>query len=367
MSVMVHDPDDANLVETNLPGVRLFKPLPPELNIVSASPRELARYGVLLPRPRQEAPAHEMAAWARSVGNASSGPAEFKRGRDAMLSRFQRLQPRPGVTHHLRRARPVNAGFALSDNWNGPVVTGNWVIAQGVFVVPTVYPPFDYPPGQIDNGFDASIWVGLDGWGTNDVLQAGVATSIDASGRASYTPWFEWFRDHPENIAGQFPYVYQTDIPVAVAPGDAIQIIVAYQQQPNPTSGLIFFNNISRNLPPYYAPPFFGYPPFVLSLAVPTGADAMGNCAEWIVETPGWGDPPVFATLPNFGTVNFSDAVATSQASLNSDLNQATIFDISSAGKTILGDLFPYETVTGISSSTSAAITWVPPILPPFV
>jgi Peptidase A4 family len=369
------------LLPTNLPGVSLFPPLPAEFDPHSVSPEELIRHGVVLPRPDEKAGPPAIAAWSRLIGHFPQGAAHARELHNTMALRAKNLRPQPGITHHIRGARNVSPTFnTMPPNWNGVGVQGlGWYMAQGTFVVPSIYVPFDYAPSQYDGGYDASIWVGLDGYDTltgggfvpGDVLQAGVSVSIDPTGNATYTPWFEWYVDTSRGGAPQPSYVVQTNLPFLVRPGDVIQIIVSLGQGPLNNIGNIYFANLSRFIPPFFQPPAFGYPPVSFTLDRPSLATGVGGTAEWIVENPSLPGPgndnP--STLPNFGVVQFSSSFATATPRAGggmSDLTKNnTIFAVPSAGKTIWGDLYPFQTATNISSSTSAEVYWAPPIIPP--
>jgi hypothetical protein len=100
-----------------------------------------------------------------------------------------------GKTHRpvRRSARPLPTSGPANEitNWAGGGVFGTWTSASGSWTVPAVSKPSEGPGA--DGGWDSSSWVGLDGSGSNDVLQAGVQQSVSASGAASYVAWYEWF------------------------------------------------------------------------------------------------------------------------------------------------------------------------------
>ena len=76
-------------------------------------------------------------------------------------------------------------------NWSGVSVAGSWKSVSATWQIPSVSQP-DEVAGA-DGGWDSSTWIGLDGAGSDDILQAGVQQSVDANGQASYTAWYEWF------------------------------------------------------------------------------------------------------------------------------------------------------------------------------
>ncbi|CAL8481769.1 G1 family glutamic endopeptidase [Caballeronia sp. S22] len=102
------------------------------------------------------------------------------------------LEPQIGKTHELRGARQVSNGSFTSNNWAGGVLKGPWTFVEGNWMVPIVSKPTE--PQGVEGGWNSSSWVGLDGaYGSDDVLQVGVEQRVDASGKASYTAWYEWY------------------------------------------------------------------------------------------------------------------------------------------------------------------------------
>ena len=139
---------------------------------------------------------------------------------------------------------------------------------------------------------------------------------MDATGNATYSAWFEWWRENPSLYSAQFPYVDPIVLPFYVLPGDSIQVAVTLNQPGvPPTGGGVFFANLSR-IALYPQPPLYGSLPMSFSLDVPTQANAAGNCAEWIVERPRMPDGS-YATLPNFVVVTFSSAFAKPRSAIS--------------------------------------------------
>ena len=169
-----------------------------------------------------------------------------------------------------------------------PVPAIPWVSAVGTWQIPTVAKP-DLPPGD-DGGWDSSSWVGIDGSGTDDVLQAGVQQYVGGNGVPSYTAWFEWFAPKQD---GSPDYVDQVNIPnFPVAPGQTVFCSVRYVN--NQTAGQIFFANQTTGQN------------FSITLAPPPGADFTGLTIEWIMESPEINDQPT--SLPSFMPVVFNPA-----------------------------------------------------------
>jgi hypothetical protein len=135
-------------------------------------------------------------------------------------------------------------------------------------------------------GWDyASAWDGIDGFGSPDILQAGVEFDAfcSAAGRASYySAWYEWY-PYGEVRIGGFP----------VAPGDDMFVEVWHT---SPTQGYVYLVNYNTNQA------------VELSVIAYPGYALIGNSAEWIVEDAN--------ALINFNFVPFWDAVAYTESSV---------------------------------------------------
>ncbi|MFE2958452.1 G1 family glutamic endopeptidase [Nocardia tengchongensis] len=220
---------------------------------------------------------------------------EIKETSRAYRQRFEGPQAGPG-------------GSTLSPNWSGGVVSAptntSIFCVTGQWNVPVVEPvSFD---GSINSVY---AWIGIDGiFGTNDVVQAGIACDIryvSPDGIApkvvlkNYYPWFEWFngndpnRADPANVA-----VSISNLPIS--PGDQVAGIITIH---SPTLAFVYLaNGTTRKLTSFSFPPQINNPP----------DPAKGNTAEWIVERPGDGVGGL-RTLPVYEPVVFNNALATSR------------------------------------------------------
>jgi peptidase A4-like protein len=66
------------------------------------------------------------------------------------------------------------------------LLTGDWVVPTAQQAFGTCNAAGDY----------SSSWIGIDGWGSNDVLQAGTASNVYCSGSTAtpeYHAWYEWY------------------------------------------------------------------------------------------------------------------------------------------------------------------------------
>ena len=147
---------------------------------------------------------------------------------------------------------------ATSTNWSGSVAfpplghTFGWI--EGQWTVPN-----PQAPGGGD--LFASEWVGIDGAGSGDVLQAGTETDIFGifNLRQIYA-WWEWF---PANE------VAITNLPVSA--GDTMYCLICVNSTNTAT---VYISNESTGVWTRF------------SITAPKGTTLVGNSAEWIVERP---------------------------------------------------------------------------------
>jgi hypothetical protein len=202
-----------------------------------------------------------------------------------------RLVARPDRAHGPAR---VANGNGTSNNWSGYVISTPASASQyaevfGLWSVPRAYaePGFWYLN-------HSSFWVGIDGWGTPDVVQAGTdqdTETIFGVQASTYDAWTEWYPLSSQTIAG-FP----------VSPGDQIECWVwvgnasgAY----SPTGGIGWFYvwNTTQNVVAAY-----------LHTAAPSGTTFNGHQAEWVMERPTVNGS--LSTLANYSSATMSDVWA---------------------------------------------------------
>jgi hypothetical protein len=268
------------LIELNIPGAFTSPAPPDEFDPKTAPPSALVQHGLLWRRPQAGDHPSLRSAWEYA----------FSRRWLAKDRIVPVLEAKPGKTHRLRALKRADTGFT-SDNWSGGVFqgAGNWITAIGTWVIPTVSKPSE-PQGS-EGGWNSSSWVGIDGFNSNDVLQAGVQQRVTAAGAAEYVAWYEWFAPQQPDSP---PYIFQTNITnFPVRPGQTVTCSIQYSN--NKTSGLITFGNSTTGQH------------FSITLAPPPGASFSGNCVEWIMEAPDGGEPT--AALPKFTPVNFTSAL----------------------------------------------------------
>lgn len=281
------------LVPTSLPNVFTSPPPPVDFDPNTASPEELIKNGILWPRPSEKDAPALRAAW----------DSFFSRWREKKLLTYK-FEPHIGNTH-IRRGGLTQVGPGLYENnqWAGSIVLGKWQSATGTWSVPTVSKPID-PPG-IDEGWDASSWVGISG--KEDVLQAGVRQHIMPDGTTtSHYAWIEWYTpgnlpdgSYSQDFLTAYPYIYETKV-FDVKPGEKVGVWVAYNE--NHTKGQIQFLHWETPEGSWWGPLIEKDPP-QSSLHPITFS---GISTEWFMEAPGDGIPQT--SLPKFTPVEFSTA-----------------------------------------------------------
>jgi len=245
-------------------GVKLFRPPPDGFDPLKASKRELRLHGYP-PRPDAKKQPELHALWERTLAQ----PIEM------IAPEFSfRTQRRHGP-------RIEGVSDATSTNWSGSVVQApeddsfSWVIGQ--WTVPNVAPP-SYPSGAF---FFSSAWIGIDGFGSKDVLQAGTEQDILFFGHETYA-WWEWFPDNEVAITN-----------LHVATGDVMFCSICVD---SPTEATFHMLNVTTR----QATSFQKWAPKNTSL--------VGNCAEWIVERPTINNH--LSYLPRYGDVYFDEGLA---------------------------------------------------------
>ncbi len=181
-----------------------------------------------------------------------------------------------GHTALIHGPRTVAATADVSTNWAGYVDETNGVDSvSGTWVVPTVTP---------SAGTSASsVWVGIGGSNSDDLIQAGTEQDIE-NGRAVYYAWYEMLPAESKQVR------------MDVEPGD--QITVAITE----TARSQWVINMSDDTTGEALQMHFTY-------------RSSNASAEWIVEAPTAINSRTGAehqvTLANFGAVHFSNMAAT--------------------------------------------------------
>jgi hypothetical protein len=260
-------------VPTNLAGVTTIMEAPAGFDALKATPQQLEAAG-LPPRPDAQLNRKAFASWQRAV-----------------TTQTRRVMPtlvQTDITHGPHKAAAVANG--TSTNWSGYALVNSqtsrtaasfyFLIAD--YVVPVAEQAFGACTGSYDY---SSSWIGIDGYNSSDVLQAGTEADAYCSGStkaAYYAAWYEWYPFSEVRI-GSFP----------VSPGDDMFVEV---WSTSATVGHAYLVNYNTNQT------------VNLTFNAPSGTTLKGNSAEWVVERPSVGGS--LATLTNYIQDFFEDAYA---------------------------------------------------------
>jgi hypothetical protein len=257
--------------------VRTYEPAPEGLDPRTATDRQLLRHGFPR-RPNARTEPDWRARWDKA----------FARPIKWIVPEFREMEGRshgpmrPSSRKKVAGRRGALLANATSGNWSGAVDFSargqpyRWVAGQ--WTVPNPHTP---TPGA----YYASEWVGIDGWNSNDVLQAGTETQITQILWFTITnvyTWWEWFP------AGE---VAITNLPVS--PGDVMYCLICLN---TPNSATVYFTNQSTGIGTSF------------TITAPGGTTLVGNCAEWIVERPTIAGS--VASLTDYDVVYFDECLA---------------------------------------------------------
>ncbi|HEY1837875.1 MAG TPA: G1 family glutamic endopeptidase [Rhizomicrobium sp.] len=244
---------------------------PAHFNPVTASDAQLDAYG-FPPRPDPRKAPGAYAQWERVV----------TRPVTRIVPQLQATKivngPEKLATHGVPSASGAVTG-STSGNWSGYVVSDNtdpfkaaktYIFAT--FTVPVAQQAF----GKCSTAsVNSSEWVGIDGSGSSDVLQAGIradATCKSKKTTATYAVWYEWFPQNEIDIKN-----------FTIHPGDLLYV---YVWNTSPTGGHYYIADETTGVASS------------LAFNAPSGTQLKGNSAEWIVERPSINGKE--ATLTNY-------------------------------------------------------------------
>jgi len=198
---------------------------------------------------------------------------------------------------------------ATSTNWSGYAATGSFTKVSASWTEPT---------GTCSGGNQySSFWVGLDGFNSSTVEQTG--SEVDCSGTTpKYYSWYEMYPAFPVNFSN------------TVRPGDHFNGSVTYNGGGSYT--LVLADTTQ------------GWSHTVNA----TLAGAANSSAEVIAEAPS--STSGVLPLANFGTVNFSNAMANGSAIGNDNPTEITM--VNNAGR-------DKDTVSPLSAGENFSATWL--------
>lgn len=290
----------------NIAGATTIDAPPAGFDPIAASDEDLAYHG-FPPRPNQNTQPKAYATWTKAMQHSKNRIVPKLEQTAVFHGPAQQAKPTAktaaAVTNNLTLAsQPSNT--STSYNWSGYVDfsgatsygTTSYYYVVNDFTVPVAQQAF----GACTGGWDwGSAWNGIDGWGSPDVLQAGIEFDAYCSGgsRSSfYSAWYEWYPFSEVRIGG-FPIV----------PGDDIFVEV---WNTSSTAGHAYLVNYNNNQS------------VNISFSAPSGTVLKGNSAEWVVERPSVGGS--LTTLTNYIMDPFWDAYAYTRGSAFYDIDEAT-------------------------------------------
>lgn len=241
---------------------------PMNFDPLAASDAELAQFG-FPPRPDAQTAPDRYAVWKKLVTAPQHRLEPALEHTTIHNGRAHLVSPRGGAPDLARNARsgianePASvttmnwSGYAVVDGANpfqsGTTVYGEWVVPVAQQAAGTCTGAWSY----------SSQWVGIDGFTSSDVLQAGI--EVDAlcsrgSTTAFYSAWYEWYPDVETRI---------TNLPIA--PGNIIGVEV---WNSGPSQGNAYIVNYTTQQS------------VSLAFNAPAGTRLIGDSVEWIVERP---------------------------------------------------------------------------------
>jgi hypothetical protein len=272
----------ADRIATNLAGATTSIAPPEGFDPLQASDGDLAKYG-FPPRPDVNVDPKAYASWSK-----------------AMTASKKRIVPHLEMTdvYHgpKRGGTQLTDSSGTSSNWSGVVEfsgaksynksTSFYSVAAD-YVVPVAEQAFGACTGNWDY---SSSWVGIDGDGSGDVLQAGSESDAFCEGSTTstfYSAWYEWY-----------PYGEVRISNLRVTAGDDMFVEVWHTSA---TQGFAYLANLTTNQS------------VQIGFKAPAGTSLVGNSAEWVVERPSVGGN--LATLTNYMDDAFWDCYADTEAS----------------------------------------------------
>ncbi len=247
-------------VATGIKGISAFRPLPRGFNAEGESDESLRVHG-LPPRPDKQRSPRQFEIWKKLVESSSY----------RIIPRLKTFNIYHGPVKGwaVNRAPSGNPTPAQSSNWSGFVINdASNIFKQGVWLSASYTVPgaSDCLPIIPNERTWSSNWIGIDGSGSNDVLQIG--TSSDAAcnetfygPHALYYAWIEWYPAAAAIISN-----------FGIIPGDSMDLEIILGQSPGQFT--VYLDNRTRRLS------------VTFQMNPPSNTQLVGNSLEWIVERP---------------------------------------------------------------------------------
>jgi len=285
--------------------IRGLGPLPEGFDPMKAKDRHLAAYRLpRRPDAKKEPQLREL--WNRIMSRTQLWITPEFEHRENIKHGPARGSDRRAVTARLGSPGVSNA---TSNNWSGAAnfspAGKPYSFVGGQWTVPS-------PNTKASGAYYASEWVGIDGWNSNDVLQAGTETQITKilfiTVKQVYT-WWEWFP------AGE---VKINNLPVSA--GDVMYCLICADTT---THATVYFSNQSEGVGTRF------------EITPPSGTTLTGNVAEWIVERPTVGGS--VANLTDYAACYFDECIAGGAGNID-NLNGASLITMTGIGGAALSE-----------------------------
>jgi hypothetical protein len=292
----------------NLPGATTIDAPPAGFDPITASDEELAYHG-FPPRPNQATDAKAYASWAEAMGHSKTRVAPKLQQTNILHGPAQiKKNPNPAALESSPRLSAQPSNTLYSSNWSGYVAssgaTSYGSSSYYYLINDMVVPIAQQRPGACTGGWAyGSEWNGIDGWGSPDVLQAGVEFDAYCNGSTKatyYSAWYEWY-PYSEVRIGGFP----------VTAGDDMFVEVWHTSA---TQGYAYLVNYDTNQS------------VEVGFTAPAGTSLVGNSAEWVVEAPTVGGS--LATMVDYTRIPFWDSYAYTEAYSFYDVASSTPVDM---------------------------------------
>jgi len=279
--------------------IKTFEAAPEGFDPLTASKTTLLRHGIV-PKPDEVKEPKLYEAWHKV----------YSRKLKHIVPEFvenKSKQHRPS-----KHPKDLKNGTSTSTNWSGVAVfppagdvfkwmTGNWI-------VPDPNQPPSLPTGE---WYYSSAWIGIDGWGSNDVLQAGTDSDVLVQNGVTHkqvSAWWEWFPNYSVTI-NNFP----------VASGDYMTCLICATST---TTATIYLTNISTGIHTSF------------QITAPSGTILRGNCAEWIVEAPTVNGGQ--SALANYGATFFDESYAFTQKGVEVNAGTGTPINMVNSSNSVI-------------------------------
>jgi hypothetical protein len=298
----------------NLPGATTIDAPPAGFDPITASDEDLQYHG-FPPRPNQTTEPKAYATWAKAMKASKTRivPTLEQTTIFHGPSKINKNAPSPTAVESNAALSLQPSNTLYSSNWSGYVdFSGatSYGSSSYYYLVNDMVVPIAQQAGCTGGWAWGSEWNGIDGWGSSDVLQAGVEFDAYCSGTtrsAYYSAWYEWY-PYGEVRIPSLPVTAGTDVFVEV-------------WHTSSTQGYAYI--VNENTGKYVDIGFTAYPGYPLK----------GNSAEWVVEAPTVGGS--LATLTDYTMIPFWDAYAYTEASAFYDIATATPVDME-VGTTVI-------------------------------